>query len=478
MPPAEWEWLADLTLDQAGNAEWTTPAAIPVSASWTASAYSAKVGGGSASGTVRSIAGVGLELEQTAAGGYNTISFPIALLGDPDGYEIAAAVVASVPDQYAGAGIYLGSDAAASSGLHIGHDQFGAIVAAATPVTPGASVDVTSEVADSGGAAAAHLAILVRRTPTNVHASFKVYTDVNPPGPDDVADHDLGDIPIDTSGEGDLRLLLVGGDPAISFFSGPVTWRILAVRLYRRLLDGSAGGGGGGDPGPVITPPSLRRRFRDAIRELSPPWLRGGLGEEILGAIAVQLDELTDRLVAGVRLRFPGLYGFASLPLIGRERRIRRGRLETDEVYVRRLGRWLDDHRRRGGAYALLGQLHAHYAPSAFPIVLRYASGRRYTMDAAGVVTRDVAAWAVPGGATPRWARWWLFYTWPDPVSDDGTWGDPGTWGDGGVWGSSLTPDEVRDLRLVPREWGAAHATGRIVLESPTMTISISVEGG
>jgi hypothetical protein len=221
-----------------------------------------------------------------------------------------------------------------------------------------------------------------------------------------------------------------------------------------------------------------RRRFVDAIREVSPPWLRGGLGGHILGAVAEQLDELTDRLLAGIRLRYPGLYGVESLAYIGRERRIRRGRLESDEVYTSRLGRWLDDHRRRGGPYALLAQLHAHYAPAAFPIVLRYASGRRYQMDVDGAIARDVDAWAVPGGATPRWARWWLFYAWPDPISDDGTWGDAGTWGDGGVWGSDLSPDEVRDLRLVPREWGAAHATGRIVLESPTMTVSISVEGG
>jgi len=221
-----------------------------------------------------------------------------------------------------------------------------------------------------------------------------------------------------------------------------------------------------------------RRTFRDAVRELSPPWLRGGLGEAILGAVAEQLDDLTDRLVAGVRVRFPGLEGMESLALVGRERRIRRGRLETDAVYTERLGRWLDDHRRRGGAYALLGQLHAHYAPAAFPVALRYASGRRYAMDAAGAIVRDVAAWDVPGGAVPRWARWWLFYAWPTPISDDGVWSDPGTWGDGGVWGSDLTPAEVRDLRLVPREWGAAHATGRIVLESPTMTVTISVEGG
>ncbi len=202
--------------------------------------------------------------------------------------------------------------------------------------------------------------------------------------------------------------------------------------------------------------------FRDTVRSASPPWLKNGRAEKILYAVAIQLDALGEALVAGVKIRFPNLYSAESLPLIGRERRIRRGRLESDATYATRLLRWLDDHRHRGGPYALLAQLHAHYAPASFAITLIYYSGRRFTMAVDGSVVRDEVVWH-PDGNAAKWARWWLFYDWPDSITLDDDWGS-GTWGDGGVWGSSLTVDDVTDLRLVPREWNAAHPFGRIVL--------------
>jgi hypothetical protein len=223
-------------------------------------------------------------------------------------------------------------------------------------------------------------------------------------------------------------------------------------------------------------PVTALRTFRDAIRELSPPWLRGPVLGKTMYALGALFDEMQANLVAGVKLRFPGLYTYESLPLLGRERRIRRGRLETEAVYASRMLPWLDHHRLRGGPYALLEQLHAHFAPANFAIVLRYTSSRRFSMDVAGTVTRDDSAWSPPHGTT-RWARWWLFYDWPEPLDTDGLWGDPGTWTDGGVWGSNLSPTEVRDLRMVPREWNAQHAVGFLVLDSPLETITIAVEG-
>jgi hypothetical protein len=216
--------------------------------------------------------------------------------------------------------------------------------------------------------------------------------------------------------------------------------------------------------------------FRDTIRKLVPSWLRGRIGGGILYAIAVQMDALADAVVAAVKVRFPGLYSFESLPILGRDRRIRRGRLEPDAIYAVRLRRWLDDHRRRGGPYALLAQVHAFYAQNPFEVELRYFSGRRFEMDADGNVTRGDLVWSPPGNPA-AWARWWLYYQWPDPVDDDGLWSDPGTWDDGGVWDSNLSAQDVRDIRLVPREWNAAHAIGRVVIVSPLHTVSISIEG-
>ena len=183
--------------------------------------------------------------------------------------------------------------------------------------------------------------------------------------------------------------------------------------------------------------------YRDTIRKLSPPWLQNGLAEGILYAIAVQIDAFGDAVAAGVKQRFPGLYSMESLPLIGRERRILRGRTEDDATYAARLPRWRIDHRRRGGPYALLAQIYAHYAPSNFAIQLVYASGRRFSMDTSGVVTRDDIGW-LPDAFTSLWARWWLFF-------QTDAFGAP-------------TGDALDDIKAIPRAWNAAHCLGYVVL--------------
>jgi len=234
-----------------------------------------------------------------------------------------------------------------------------------------------------------------------------------------------------------------------------------------------------GPGGPVAFPQTVLRTFRDAIREISPWWLRGPVGGSILYAIGSVVDGLADAVRAGVKLRFPSYYSDESLPLIGRERRIRRGRFEVDSSYARRLLPWLDHHRLRGGPYALLAQINAFYSPRTFPVALWYASGRQFLMQPDGSITHVDNPWLPPDEAMPRWARWWLVYVWPDALSGDGIWSDPGVWTDGGVWDLNMSPSEVRDLRVVPREWNAAHSIGYITLNSfdaGGITVTISVE--
>jgi hypothetical protein len=221
---------------------------------------------------------------------------------------------------------------------------------------------------------------------------------------------------------------------------------------------------------------------RDTLLALCPPWLRRLNAGRLMYALGAVIDAQADALIAGLKLRFPNVYSAESLPLIGRERRIRRGRTESNATYASRLTRWLDDHKLRGGPYPLLRQLHAYYAPANFKIELVYASGRRFTLFADGTITRDDMAvpgsWNPPGaGGVAKWARWWLFFHWPTPVDNDGTWGDPGVYSDGGVWDSNLTPDQVADLRRVPNDWHAAHAIGRLVLLSPGLEIADFLAG-
>lgn len=222
--------------------------------------------------------------------------------------------------------------------------------------------------------------------------------------------------------------------------------------------------------------------FRDTLAQIVPPWLRNGTAARVLYSMGVQVDAMADAAVAAVKHRFPGLYSFEALSLVGRERRIRRGRQELDESYAVRLRRWLDDHRLRGGAYALLEQLFAHYHPSNFQIDLLYypsalleGRARRFTLDIDGNITRGTIDW-MPDYDAARWSRWWLFFAWPTAIGDDGTWADAGEWDPSedfvaGVWDSDLTVADAEDIRLVPKDWIAAHCFGAVVLVGPGMAL-------
>jgi len=202
---------------------------------------------------------------------------------------------------------------------------------------------------------------------------------------------------------------------------------------------------------------------RDTLAKLMPRWLSRGVAQGLGYALAIQLDALTDGLVAGIRRRWPGLDGSEdALGIIGQARKIRRGPAEPASTYAVRLRSWLDAHRTRGGPYALLAQVHAYWV-GTFDVSLIYADGTRFDLATSGDVTRTpaVSPWA-PG----PWPRWWLIYDWPDAVVTDGLWGDPGVWGDGYVWGAQLTAAQVADLRLIPEEWNAAHTNGTLVLRS------------
>ena len=180
-------------------------------------------------------------------------------------------------------------------------------------------------------------------------------------------------------------------------------------------------------------PDAIIVTHRDTIRKSAPPWLQHGIAEKLLYAIAVQLDALGDGIVAGVKLRFPGVYSMESLGLIGAERRIRRGLYEADENYAQRLTRWWTDHATRGGPYALLNQLWYHYAPNSFPIHLVYRSGMRFLITPDNTITRAVAEFP----STAQWAAWELLYYTDDVI------------------------DPV-DVVIIPRDWIATHILGSV----------------
>lgn len=139
------------------------------------------------------------------------------------------------------------------------------------------------------------------------------------------------------------------------------------------------------------------------VRKLTPPWLQRTEGAAVMEGIAQVLDEFVhDRIVQGVKLRFPGAPPRAldekALALIGRERRVRRGPGEDAATYAPRLRGWWDAHRTRGGPYALLEQLYAFFVGWLnVRMDVVYYSGTRRWIDASGTITHDSISWSASG---------------------------------------------------------------------------------
>jgi hypothetical protein len=207
-----------------------------------------------------------------------------------------------------------------------------------------------------------------------------------------------------------------------------------------------------------------RLLFTAAIKRACPPWLQRYVGGRVMESLASPIDELVDRLVDGAKARFPGhdpeSIDPGSLAAIGRERRIRRGPGESSATYARRLLTWWDDHRTRGGPYALLRQIHAYFLdtlPTRVDVV--YQSGTRRWKDEDGEITRDEISWN--GDGSGEWAHVWVFFYLPDASPDLFTTDDGDQIvtddGDALIFADGVEIPSDDDFLAIPREWSAAH---------------------
>lgn len=208
--------------------------------------------------------------------------------------------------------------------------------------------------------------------------------------------------------------------------------------------------------------------FANSLIKRLPPWWGRLFGAPIVRGLAAPIDEMMTDTSDSIKLRFPKEDSDpAALALIGKERRILRGPHEPAITYADRLRPWLDDHKTRGGPYALARQLWLFWrAALNVPFEIIYYSGRRYSVATDGTITRDDIGWHDPNGTepTPHWSEIWIVFhldgltaSWVDELGDTIV-------TDGGeeiifdvLSGGALTPDEAEDFASVPREWSAAH---------------------
>lgn len=219
---------------------------------------------------------------------------------------------------------------------------------------------------------------------------------------------------------------------------------------------------------------------RDEIRQGSPKWLQGLIGEKLLYSWSLVVDGLTEILTLAVRSRFPtaGAQNVSgALQELSRARRLPQMPDEEDSAFAERLKSWLTTHKQRGNPYGLLEQLRLRYQAAPFPIALVYLrSGKRYNLPTDGSAITTDSVTALP--ATAAWARWMLVFQLPGVITRDGSWDSPGVWDDGGLWDFEIDSSEVDDLLRIPADWNAAHTTGYLALLDDTTSDLYSFPGG
>jgi hypothetical protein len=210
--------------------------------------------------------------------------------------------------------------------------------------------------------------------------------------------------------------------------------------------------------------------LRDSLDRVSPVFLRGPNGEKLRAGVTLVLDALVQLAEMGVKARMPDLAPEDALPLIGRDRRIRRGFIESSASYRVRLKRWLDDHRIAGSSFAVMQQVRGYMSPYTPRMRVVHTSpdgalAKWCTLNPDG--TKEVhhqspCNWDWDGQTTAWWRSWLIIYGSGTPWLQEPDYNDTSPvdaiWGsDQFTWGSTAKADEVRSIQTIVGEWTAAH---------------------
>lgn len=206
-------------------------------------------------------------------------------------------------------------------------------------------------------------------------------------------------------------------------------------------------------------------RFRDFIREISPPWLKRYWGERYLYAPGLMVDAVAQWMLEGVRARFPQRGTPTALAPIGRDRRIVRGFAESETAYQARLLTWLESWRIAGNPVALLDNIAGYLAPYAVRIRTVSNRGTWFTREPDGLIEVHAKQANWDWDDEPDlWSRFWvIIYPLASGVFvEHPSWGDPalwgGTWGPepSATWGCSATVEQVAAIRGLVQTWKPA----------------------
>lgn len=214
--------------------------------------------------------------------------------------------------------------------------------------------------------------------------------------------------------------------------------------------------------------------FRDTAWNISAARLRTFRAVRMVYAfVGLPLDMIAEAAKQATMARFPEVCPVDALPYHARDRRIRRGPLESATSFRARLLLWIELWRGAGVGRAMLDQIAAFMTPNEFRIRIWTQVGMIYTREADGsfTITRATRGLWDWDGRDDLWARFWLIIDSVGgvPWSRDGTWGDGEEWGADGAtatWGSTATGDEVTTIRAIIDDWKPANSVCKKIIVS------------
>lgn len=223
---------------------------------------------------------------------------------------------------------------------------------------------------------------------------------------------------------------------------------------------------------------TARVRFRDMVAALVPPWLSARVGKNVgyrvLWAMAAPLDSAAQTVVEGILSWFPGLGTPTALPLIGRSRGLRRGRMETVTDYAVRLRGWLDAWREAGSDERLARELQTYLGDAPRIRIFKRTNGACMTLNPDGTVVRHATtAWDWDSVSNPEraafWSEMWIV-VYPTPfLKRAGTLG--GLSNDGYGIGHRVKLQEAEAAKGILAQWKSAHSRIRAVIWTTDATL-------
>lgn len=216
---------------------------------------------------------------------------------------------------------------------------------------------------------------------------------------------------------------------------------------------------------------------RDGVKQISPPWLCTGVNERYVYNLGLADDVLLEKMNQAMRAHMPGLGTPSALPIIGLDRLLSKGPLESNASFARRLTFSYDAWQHAGSRFAVMSQAMTYVAGFAITNVNQVprcvdvsasASGTYATWDTYFNTDDILKAPNHQRVTTTNWNwdgqyLWWrawlvMFFDAGSILGPEDVWGNSDSWGDaGGSWGFNIDASFFTTFRILIRLWKSAN---------------------